>query len=145
MCVRMTTRRADFDAYVAQRAEQHRKAMRSVASIVGEKAITAERQPHLNDWTDRTGNLRHSLGFVVIDDGEIVTDGTQRTNDAGADAAIAVLNAEIERHPQGIVLIICAGMNYAIYVSHRGYDVLTTAVLKVMSGFREFKDKGGRL
>ena len=84
-------------------------------------------------YTDQTGNLRSSIGYVVVKDGIIVENGKSQkylegTLGEGEGVKFArQLAADAPR--KGIVLIVSAGMNYAAYVEARGYNVLTSAEL----------------
>ena len=84
-------------------------------------------------FKDQTGNLRSSLGCIVAIDGKVVNEvGFQQT----LNGSKGVKNGKeyirkilAEQFPKGIVLIAVAGMNYAGYVSAKGYDVLDSAEL----------------
>lgn len=84
-------------------------------------------------FNDRTGNLRNSIGYVILEDGKTirqnfkstakptVSGGTKEGLQQGATFA-----AEVARgFPTGIVLIVVAGMEYAAAVELRGKDVIT--------------------
>lgn len=75
----------------------------------------------MGSYIDRTGNLRNSLGYVIAIDGVVVREMFK--NEYGSDFAMEVLND----YQEGIVMIVVAGMNYAIYVESRGYNVLSSA------------------
>ena len=83
------------------------------------------------DYKDQTGNLRSSLGYVVAVDGrvadissfEVVKKGQEGAK-TGADYARKLAR----KYPKGIVLIVCAGMNYAAYVNSKR-DVADSAEL----------------
>lgn len=88
---------------------------------VGEMCVVEARSN--GSYTDQTGNLRNSVGYVVLLDGKI----KHKSN-------INHLNAKqvdeiVIKYPQGIVLIVVAGMNYAAYVEAKNYNVLTSAEL----------------
>ena len=74
-------------------------------------------------YTDRTGNLRNSVGYVVLVDGK-----TERQANINALNAKQV-NDLAPKYRSGIVLIVVAGMKYAAYVEAKGYNVLTSAEL----------------
>ena len=67
-------------------------------------------------YQDRTGNLRASIGYAVVKNGSAVKQN--ELNDFG--------RQKIQEGPSsGIYLIVFAGMEYALYVEAKGYDVLT--------------------
>lgn len=105
---------------------------------IGEQAVTYARQDHPNNWGDRTGNLRSSIGYVVLDDGKPVQYGAQSGTAEGQSQTKELLNILQSKFPWGLALIVCAGMNYAAYVEaihHK--DVLTGAETKA----RQLADK----
>lgn len=83
-----------------------------------------------NSYQDQTGNLRSSVGCIVIVDGRIiqeygfeqVKEGTQGVTD-GKEFAHSL----VSRFPKGIAIIAVAGKEYASYVADKGYDVLDSA------------------
>lgn len=104
-------------------------------SYIGERAVTIAREQ--GNYMNRTGNLRSSIGYIVLQDGEpvrqsgdYIVSGAEGAGDAGAQKARELLARLQSEFPQGIVLIVCAGMNYASYVEDiHGKDVLTSAQL----------------
>ncbi|UCS94855.1 hypothetical protein KZP23_07550 [Echinicola marina] len=88
------------------------------------------------DFTDRTGNLRSSIGFVLLKDGRPIfqnfEESTKKGTDkkTGVDQAIKyvkeVAGAELIL---GYSLVVVAGMDYAAYVESQGKDVLTGSSL----------------
>lgn len=114
-------------------------------TMIGEECVKIAREPHPGDWGDVTGNLRSSIGFVVLKDGVPVFEGQPEqfsgpkgNGEEGPGAAKALLTHLQAKFPNGIVLIVCAGMNYAAYVENvRHKDVLTTAELLMESLVRK--------
>lgn len=108
-------------------------------SFIGEECIRIARES--GSYNDITGNLRSSIGYVVLVDGKpVVTsqskqyDGEKGNGEAGPPAAEALLKTLQAKFPRGVVLIVCAGMKYAAYVeSVHHKDVLTSAELKAES------------
>lgn len=104
---------------------------------IGEECVKIAREPHANDYNDITGNLRSSIGYVILVDGQPVQygeskqySGKQGNGAEGAPAAQKLLNALQANYPTGVVLIVCAGMSYAAYVENIHHkDVLTAAEL----------------
>lgn len=85
-------------------------------------------------FNDQTGNLRSSIGFILMYDGEVVTEdfkiaegGTDRTT------GVAKGKEEAERiskeSPEGWAIILVAGMEYASWVENMGYDVISGTTL----------------
>lgn len=101
-------------------------------TYIGERAVTIARER--GDYMNRTGNLRSSIGYVILHDGEPVRQGEPQVygeGNEGSQVAEELLTMMRSEYPTGIVLIVCAGMNYASYVEDiYGKDVLTSARLE---------------
>jgi hypothetical protein len=102
-------------------------------SYVGEHAVTVACEAHDRNYTDRTGNLRASVGYVITKDGKVVFSGgfdpsaaSNRTDgDKGAREGKAFAEQLKANYPKGFVLILVAGMYYGVYVEKRNYNVMT--------------------
>jgi len=84
-------------------------------------------------YTNITGNLRSSIGYVVVRDGEIVSSDFQNA-DTGTGGEKGVQNARrlahelALTHNKGLVLIGLAGMDYAVHVEQiKGKDVISSS------------------
>ena len=78
-------------------------------------------------FTDQTGNLRSSIGYVLFVNGQVYKEsyeGKQEGMKAGKDIARELVSS-LRRMP--IVLVITAGMNYAYQVETKGYNVITSS------------------
>lgn len=130
MPIKRLTPTAEIDRYITGRVEAIKKALVYNLCAVGEQVLNAARLT--NSYKDQTGNLRSSIGYVVAVDGEIVQmssfevvkDGGEGSR-GGKEYAMQL----VRDFPQGVVLIVVAGMNYASYVSAKGYDVLDSSEL----------------
>lgn len=108
-------------------------------SYIGEECVRIARES--GSYNDITGNLRSSIGYVVLYDGKPVVygaskqySGSKGNGEQGAPAAEALLNQLQAKYPWGVVLIVCAGMKYAAYVEAvKHKDVLTSAELRAES------------
>lgn len=102
----------------------------------GETFVTNARNN--GSYKDHTGNLRSSIGYVILKDGIQLFDnfktvpavdpqatgiavGAQNAEDLLGDIAVAF--------PRGYVLIVVAGMEYAAAVESKNFDVLTSSSL----------------
>jgi hypothetical protein len=107
-------------------------------SYVGLHAITIAREQHTRNYTDRTGNLRASVGYVIVKNGSIVFSGgfdpaaaSNRTDgDAGASEGKRIAEQLRANYRDGFVLIVVAGMYYGVYVEKRNYNVLTFTTIE---------------
>jgi len=79
------------------------------------------------DYTDRTGNLRSSIGYGIFKDGKFIESVFQPAgNDQGGKGVQeAKKTAKENASKKGISLVVTAGMNYAAAVEGKGYNVLT--------------------
>jgi len=96
---------------------------------VGEECIRDARLR--GSYTDRTGNLRSSISYVIFADGKVNQRSTPEIVKEGTDGAtIGMEYAEqLAQETPGIGIVVVAGMNYAMYVQRRGYNVLASAEL----------------
>ena len=99
-------------------------------SKVGEQLVNTARST--DSYKDQTGNLRSSIGYIVLVDGKIYQMSNFETVSNGSKGSISgklFANDIIKRFNIGVVLVVVAGMNYAAYVSAKGYDVIDSAEL----------------
>ena len=98
-------------------------------AIVGEQFVSDARNnvdisgafPKGN-YQDRTANLRSSIGYFVLNNGQIVAKNTKGTAEGEA-AAMQVMQSVPK---SGFQLIGVAGMEYAGYVENMGYNVISS-------------------
>lgn len=130
MPIKRLTTTAEIDRYITGRVEAIKKALVYNLCAVGEQVLNAARLT--NSYKDQTGNLRSSIGYVVAVDGEIVqmsSFDTVKEGREGSRGGKEYAMQLVRDFPHGIVLIVVAGMNYASYVSAKGYDVLESSEL----------------
>ena len=130
MPIKRLTPTTEIDRYITGRAEAIKKAIVYNLCAVGEQVLNAARLT--NSYKDQTGNLRSSIGYVVAVDGEIVqmsSFDTVKEGREGSRGGKEYAMQLVRDFPHGIVLIVVAGMNYASYVSAKGYDVLDSSEL----------------
>lgn len=122
---------------IAERLLRIDKALVLRLKRVGENFVKNARST--NSYKDQTGNLRNSIGYVILRDGvqlamnfrrsaavstgERTSRGSRDGVNAGRDLAIEVA----QKFPRGYVLICVAGMEYAAAVEARGLDVITAS------------------
>lgn len=85
-------------------------------------------------FNDQTGNLRSSIGFIVMYNGqEVHADFEGSPN--GSDKATGLAkgrqyaNEVAQDYKEGWAIITVAGMEYASWVEAKGYDVITGSTL----------------
>lgn len=90
--------------------------------FVGEEFVNKARIS--GNYKDRTGNLRSSIGYIILKDGKIIDKNFEGEKE-GKNQGQKVAKEVAEQHPDGYVLIGVAGMQYAAYVEARSFDVIT--------------------
>ena len=89
---------------------------------VGEQFVKDARSR--NTYKDVTRNLRGSIGYSILKDGVAIFGNYDGTAVGKASATNLVKSLQGD-FPKGFVLIVVAGMEYALYVESKGYDVIT--------------------
>ena len=130
MPIKRLTPKSEIDRFIAARIEAINNALVYNMCAIGEQVLNAARST--KSYKDQTGNLRSSIGYAVSVDGNIVQMSSfdvVKNGGVGATGGKEYVLQLIRDYPQGIVLIVVAGMNYATYVSAKGYDVLDSSEL----------------
>lgn len=106
-------------------------------SRIGEELLDyAKSIPADKGYTDRTGNLRSSTGYVIVMNGKIAksdfkkVSGSEVSKEDGENIGLTYAESLANNYSKGYVLIMVAGMEYALAVESRGKDVLTTTEIK---------------
>lgn len=90
-------------------------------------------------YTDRTGALRSSTGYLLLVNGEIVkanferVEGPEATEIDGTKIGRAFADKIAKQFNEGFVLVFVAGMDYALAVESKGRDVLTSTEIMANS------------
>lgn len=134
----MTTPIEEIEAYVEEELQKRIESVIESFEYIGEKCIKVARdkvQPIPKDFKDQSGNLRSSVGYAILDDGELVQEPTVvsivKDGKDGAKRAKEYIGKLQKEYNDGLVLIVVAGMDYAAYVQAKGYDVLVSADMKM--------------
>lgn len=128
MGVKLATPMAQVNKTLREEVEKQRRVLVRTMLYCAEEITNAARTT--NSYTDRSGNLRSSVGCIVIVDGVIlqeygfeqVKEGAQGVID-GKEYAYSLA----KQYPKGVAIIAVAGKEYASYVADKGYDVLDSA------------------
>lgn len=112
-----------------------------VLTYTGEEAV---RQARINGkYNDITGNLRSSIGYAVVNGGEIIDDDFERSpqgtdKDTGVKQGRRLIQSLASEFSKGVVLILVAGMDYALFVENiESKDVLAGTVTGTDKFLRE--------
>lgn len=130
MPITQLTPMSEIDRYTEQQLERLKQVLIRNLMYIGETVLNRARST--NSYKDHTGNLRSSIGYVITVDGRIIHSSSFQTVKQGKDGSskgAAYVKSLARKFPQGICLIVVAGMNYASYVSAKGLDVLDSSEL----------------
>ena len=89
---------------------------------IGETFVNKARTS--GNYKDRTGNLRSSIGYIILNNGKVI-DANFTGDNTGQSEGKRVANEVADEYPDGYVLIGVAGMKYAAYVEAKSFDVIT--------------------
>lgn len=105
-----------FD-YFVERVEER---IYRLLQRAGEEFVKIARKK--GNYQDHTGNLRSSIGYVIVKDGDILTENYKLSDKKGSDKHTGLREAKrlvselAPVYPDGWVLIGVAAMPYAVYV-----------------------------
>lgn len=113
--------------------ELRKKALIGQLYYIGEECLTQARSGH--KYLNQTGNLCSSIGYCILDDGKIVSEGEWKAvaggkgdGTEGQKQGVAFLHDLASKQTtKGIVFLMVAGMPYAQYVEAMSLDVLDTS------------------
>lgn len=118
----------DIAAELAEHNRQMHEAIIDNLNYIGIQGVNIARTHRR--YSDRSGNLTSSIGYIIFDDGRVVKEGDFNTVMGGAEGSTtgrAFAHSAASEFPTGIALVDVAGMNYAAYVERRGLGGMTTA------------------
>lgn len=126
-----------------------RKAIIENLFYIGEECLRNARENHR--YKNQTGNLCSSIGYAIIEDGQIIneaffdkSDGEGGVKDGaeGMQKGMEYLHKLATEQPtEGITFMMVAGMPYAQYVEAMSLDVLDTSEQMAKAKIKAFIDK----
>jgi hypothetical protein len=120
MGMTMTTPMSEVDALTAACMKEATRLWIRALSFLGEKCVIEARDRSQEEsWFDQTGNLRSSVGYVIVADGKIVSVAGFKKVKGGSEGFLtgqSLAKKLAENYPIGYALIVVAGMNYAAKV-----------------------------
>jgi hypothetical protein len=143
MSVTQITPQSEIEAYLKQQVERRNQAiLYKLASIAEQVANFAK---ETRGYTDRTGNLVSSTGYVLVQDAKVISGKFESAlkGESGAKQGEAFAAEIAATLPQGIGFVIVAGMNYAAYVEAKGFNVLAISEIKAQKLVEEMIAKLG--
>jgi hypothetical protein len=132
MALRITPqfKSSDILDFVRRRIEALEEVVLDQLKDCGEQFVADARS--VNTYTDRTGNLRASIGYVIAKDGREIFGNFQGIA-SGTSVGKRKIRQILGSNSKGFVLIVVAGMEYAAAVESKGYDVITGSSLSADS------------
>lgn len=133
MAVRCRTSKQVLEAIFKKHQQRCYEAIVRTLMYCGEQIVNKVRDGSKpKSYKDQTGNLRSSTGYILTYNGKVlgksnfasVKNGGEGSKE-GEDFAKRLAN----QHDKGFALIVVAGMEYAVYVEDKGYDVLMSGEL----------------
>jgi hypothetical protein len=128
----------DIKKMLVQRKQAILDAITQRLQFVGEQFVIDARNS--GSYKDRTGNLRGSIGYVILYNGAQLTGNFDGTVDGVVFAKKAIADIK-EKYPTGFVLIGVAGMDYAAAVEAKGYDVISSSSIKATEELKKALQK----
>jgi len=134
--------------FIANKIEKINKAIIDSLKQIGKTAVKNAIQS--GDYRDITGNLRSSIGCIILRDSQVIFDyfpkaGKGTEGEKGLRAGRQLAQELIADFPKGIVLIVVVGENYAAAVENKGKNVLTGSSLLAKKELEKaFKDLENR-
>lgn len=152
-----------IDVYLNQQLLRLEAAVLSRFQRVGETFVTNAREN--GNYQDVTGNLRSSIGYVILKDGVQLFENFSTASkgkyggakavqkkkygglkgEEGVSKAKQLITRIGKRYARGVCLICVAGMDYAAAVESRGKDVITASSLlakdQLQKAFRDLQNK----
>lgn len=131
MAIKSTYKKGDAEREFWKIQEQIDQEIIRAMSYAGEKFVKDARNMNKSEggFGDVTGNLRSSIGYFILKDGEIIKSDTKQfagPKGTGSEG-LATATTELLFIPKvaGFQLVGIAGMNYASHVETKGYNVVT--------------------
>lgn len=117
--------RADIRSEIERKMTVYRNGIVIRFKEAGEQFVRLARlkTPEDGGYYDRTGNLRSSIGYMILYNGTVLFEAFPGSNPEGVAKGKAL--AGKESPDNGYVLVGVAGMEYAAAVESKGKDVIT--------------------
>jgi len=136
----------DIDALIERKKQAFHDAVVYRLNYLGFECYKIAREKgRYENWT---GNLRSSTGYGILHDGVIIVESgfekveaKEPSTEDGIKKGKDLIKDISSQYPVGYVLIVVAGMEYALSVESKGYDVLTSAELYAKDEIKDILKK----
>lgn len=127
---------AQFDRWFEVFEEQAEAAIYKKLQEAGEYFVKMARES--GTYQDQTGNLRSSIGYVIVKDSTVLFKNFAKAGKPKAESKEPIIGDQVgERLAtriasgiNGFVLVGVAGMNYSVYVEAKGREVISGSALQ---------------
>lgn len=127
MGIVMTTPPAQIDQYIDDFTNND-EAVIETFRYIGEQCANNAKEN--GSYTDRSGHLRASVGYVVSKNGNVILSGCFGNDDDGGNEGKEFAAKVVSTyHSEGIALVVVAGKNYASAVEAKNFNVISSAEL----------------
>lgn len=129
MPAKRITPKSQIDKHLESEIKKREQKLIRVLNYIGMTCISEARNS--GDYIDRTGNLRSSIGYAILNNGKIEKISSFQTikkGTKGKEKGNEIIKNISSDFNYGIILIVVAGMNYAAYVETKR-NVLSSSEL----------------
>lgn len=144
MGIKLKTPQSVIDQAIENKVKAIKRSMLEGLEMIGLECVNLAR--HNGSYKDQSGNLRSSVGYLIVQDGKVMNEGgfeQVKGGKEGVETGKRAVREVAKEFPTHSVLIVVAGMNYGIYVERKGYDVLTQAKLYAKSEAKRLLKEAG--
>ena len=128
-------KQSDIKAHIEKKMKAYRNAVLERLKQAGEKFVNIARDR--GDYTDQTGNLRSSIGYIILYDGISLVEDFKQVKQ-GTEGVTKGKQEALKNAPsKGYALVVVAGMEYAAAVESKGKDVITGSAQQVEIWLRQ--------
>lgn len=130
MPIKQITPQNKIDRYLAEEVAKREKVFIDALARIGEECVTEAREN--GDYLDQTGNLRSSIGYAIIKNGQVIVSSSfesVRQGSVGQNQGRKLIQSLIPEFGRNIVLVVVAGMNYAAYVETKRNVISSSELL----------------
>ena len=130
----------DIQDFLQMKKKRLEAAILEALKFVGEEFITICREN--GTYTDQTGNLRSSIGYMIFQNGQVVFESFPGSNAPAVEIARRVaLDAAQRLGGNGFLFVGVAGMEYAASVEARGFDVISMGSIRAADALRRAMER----
>lgn len=128
--MKQITTKTEIESYALGVVLKNERKLINMLIYVGKACVNEARDN--GGYTDQTGNLKSSIGFMVLNDGLVIHKGgfkQVKQGSKGKKEGSEYIDQIVSQHNNGLVLLVVAGMNYASYVESMNLNVVTSGEL----------------